>query len=293
MRKIIILTCLLFFVFSCTKQNQNKRKQIIIKSEKITCDKFNINTNLSNNILSLSIDSDLPDFTDVTVSVSRSYWRKGNTDEYSVDYFKEKSKLQKWKNNQKILVNNSIWETKLEAHQSKMSKLGSDFQFTVDKVSNDINISVIVPIKQSNSAFGKRNVNLTGKEVIHKNINVIHKDVQLKYPISGYTIQEKPKINTTIKQTNLIKLDGKWIDNTGAMKGIIHVYVKNGIIQVDTHCSDGSIYSQTAIIKTINNIKRYYVSDSAENEYFIFGESNEMRWFDNYGLFEVYKKQTD
>lgn len=288
MKRLIILVCLSFLFFSCTKEKQNEQKPTNLKNNKIICDKFILNANLKEGNLSLAIDSDLPKFTDIIVSISRSYWKQGNEDEYSIDYFKEKSSIQQWIQKRNINIMNSDWNEKLISHKKQMSEYGTDFQFTVDKVSNDIKISVIVPIKQTDPSFGEKNVNLSGKEVTHTNINVIHKDVLLEYPISGYTTKRKPKIN----QSNHTKLIGKWIDNSGS-PNTIHVYEENGIIHVDTHWSSGNIYKQTATIKNINNEKRYYVSDSSENEYFIFGKSNEMRWFDNYGLFEVDNKQTN
>ena len=286
MKKIIILVCLSFLFSSCTKEKQNEQKPTKLKNDKIICDKFILNANLKESNLSLEIDSDLPEFTDIIVSVSRSYWEQGEDEEYSIDYFKEKSTIQKWKQKRNINIMNSDWNEKLISHQKKMSEYGTDFQFKVDKVSNDINISVIVPIKQSNQIFGVRNENLAGKEVIQTNINVIHKDVLLEYPITGYTIQKKSKM----RQSSNTRLIGKWIDNSSS-QSTIHVYEENGIIHVDSHCSSGYVYKQTATIKNINNEKRYYLSNSSEDEYFIFGKSNEMRWFDNFGLFEVYKKK--
>ena len=212
MKRLIILVCLSFLFFSCTKEKQNEQKPTNLKNDKIICDKFNLNANLKEGNLSLEIDSDLPEFTDIIVSISRSYWQQGNDDEYSIDYFKEKSTIQQWKQKRNIYIINSDWDEKLIAHQKKMSEYGTDFQFQVDKVSNDINISVIVPIKQSSPLFGKKNVNLSGKEVIKKNINVVHKDIKIEYPISGYTIYEKPKM----KQSSHTRLIGKWIDNIGS-----------------------------------------------------------------------------
>ena len=119
------------------------------------------------------------------------------------------------------------------------------------------------------------------------NINVVHKDVLIEYPIAGYIIKEKSKI----MQTSNTRLIGIWIDNSSS-QSTIHVYEENGIIHVDSHGGSGYVYKQTVTIKNINNEKRYYLSNSSEDEYFIFGKSNEMRWFDNFGLFEVYKKQT-
>ncbi|NQV19312.1 MAG: hypothetical protein HQ534_12320 [Armatimonadetes bacterium] len=270
MKKLMLLLCLIFICISCLK--------------KITCDKFNLHTSLQDNTLYISIESDLPDYTNIIVSISRSYWQKGETDEYSsIKYFTEKSNLKKWKNTKKILLDNTRWKAKLKIREDRMVGKG-DLEYQVSKINDNISVDVTVIEKQSNSAFGKNNKNLIGNEVKTENIHVVRKRKEIIYPLS---INEKLTSNIKKKEK---KLDGKWIDNKGS-PNIIHVYEKNGIIHVNTHWSSGSIYKQTAFIKTINNEKRYYVSDSSMNEYFIFGKSNEMRWYDDFGLFEVCKKQ--
>jgi len=269
MKKLMILICLIFISISCSK--------------KITCDKFNMHTSLKDNTMSISIESDLPDFTDILVTISRLYWKKGETDEYPIDYFSKKLNLKKWKKTKNILLDNTKWKAKLKECEDTMISMG-ELDFQTSRISDSISVNATVHVRQSNSAFGENNINLVGKEVKIRNIRFVRKKKDYYYPLS---INEKLTNNIKKKEK---KLDGKWIDNKGT-PNIIHVYEKNGIIHVNTHWSSGGIYKQTAIIKIINNEKRYYVSDSSMNEYFIFGKSNEMRWCDDFGLFEVYEKQ--
>jgi len=285
MKRLIILVCLSFLFFSCTT--------------KITCNKFEVNTELQNCELLVSIDSDLPNFTDIFVSVSRSYSTKGDFNKYPIDYFNDNSNLKKWKKTQKIFLNNSKWQDDFLKRRIDMINLG-DSDFEVNDISDNIRINVTVYAKQSNSAFGEKNINLEGSKVKSGNINVVREVVEIIYPIEiskGYKSVKKVKQleiskgYESVKNIKVKHLNGKWKDNSGSMKGVIHVYDANGIIHVDTRWSDGSTSRQTASVKTIKTEKRYYVSDSADNEYFIIGRSNEMRWFDSYGLFEVYQKQ--
>jgi len=241
-----------------------------------------LHTSLKDNTISISIDSDLPDFTNIIISISRSYWKKGETDEYPINYFSEKSNLKKWKKTKNIMLDKTKWKAKLKEREDTMISMG-ELDFQISRISDSISVHATVHVRQSNSAFGENNINLVGKEVKIRNIHFVRKEKDFFYPLS---INEKPKSNITKKEK---KLDGKWIDKS--LNGIIHVYEKNGIIYVDTHWNRGGITRQTATIKIINYEKRYYVSDSSMNEYFIFGKSNEMRWYDDFGLFEVYKKQ--
>ncbi len=160
---------------------ERKQKQTNTKSEKIICDKFYLNVDLKDNILSLSIDSDLPDFTSIIVSISRSYWAEEDTDEYPIDYFYEKSNLKKWKNTQSVVLNNSQWKTKLKERQDTMIKIG-ELDYKVNKISDNISVDVTVHARQPNSAFGKRNINLTGKEVTIENIHFVRKEKEFFFP---------------------------------------------------------------------------------------------------------------
>ena len=191
MKRRLIIVLIALSLFSCKKDYAIKQNNEIQKNDKIICDLFDLNVNLIENILSLKIESDLPEYTDIIVCVSRSYWKQGNDEEYSIEYFKEKSMISNWNHNRNIKLSNSKWDQSLKLHQKKMDKLGNDFHFEINNVSNAIKLSVIVPIKQTNTLFGDKNINLEGKEVIQKKINTIKKIEFIDYPISGYKIKHK------------------------------------------------------------------------------------------------------
>ena len=172
MKKIILLFSFILLCISC--------------SRKITCDKFIVNTELQDDKLYLNIDSDLPDFTDIIVSVSRSYWEKGKPNEYSIKYSLEdfnkntykKATLAIWKNPQNILFDKNNWIAKLKLNQKSMNYYNS-----LDKISDSISVSVEVPLKQSNSAFGENNINLIGEQV-SKN-HTIKRDILVNCPLTN------------------------------------------------------------------------------------------------------------
>ena len=284
MKRFIVLLCLILVSVSCSK--------------KTTCDKFIVNTELQNNELLVSIDSDLPNFTNIIVSVSRSYTTNIGLNKYPIDYFSDRSNLKKWKKTQNIFLDNTKWQDDFLKHRKILISSGNPITKVID-ISDFIRVVVTVHAKQSNPAFGEKNINLVGNEVQDGNIRIVRKAVVFVYPIEiskSYKNVTNKKIDQlksykSFKNNKIDQLNGKWIDNSGSMRGMIHVFNTNGIIHIDTRWGDGSTSRQTASMRTIKSEKRYYVSDSVDNEYFIIGRSNEMRWFDSYGLFEVYQKQ--
>ena len=130
---------------------------------KIVCDEFELVTKVTDSTLDLSIDTDLPDNAVVMVNVSRSYWKKGNSAAYSLDYFSEKSIIGKWKSKHRIPIASKKWKLALRAKQKEMSRVG--LGFGVASISDKITVQMVVPINQPDPRFGERNSNLVGKAV--------------------------------------------------------------------------------------------------------------------------------
>jgi len=63
----------------------------------LVTDTFDIVASIQGSILKLSLDTDLPDDTVISVTVARSYWEKGNSEEYERPYFEQDSTVGKWR----------------------------------------------------------------------------------------------------------------------------------------------------------------------------------------------------
>jgi len=148
----------------------------------IECDKFELVANVIGSTLALSVDTDLPDTAIVMVSVSRSYWEKGNTAEYSVDYFSEKSTVRDWKSEQRIPIDNEYWVSALSAKQKEMSRAGLGFD--VASIRDTVTVRMVVPINQPDPTFGDRNGNLVGKAVRTKGLRIVEDQIEIVYPLS-------------------------------------------------------------------------------------------------------------
>jgi hypothetical protein len=129
----------------------------------VTCDVFVVHTKLAGNILFISLETDLPNNTDLMVGVSRQYWKKGSSEIYAQFYHSEKSNVEKWKKQQNIKIDNAEWEQELKENSENPGWNMPSYE--VDKISQKINISMTVPINQSNTKFGNVNSKLKGKKV--------------------------------------------------------------------------------------------------------------------------------
>jgi len=144
---VLALVITMFLVGCSGKKTEDKKEASvvtpIVTETPIVCDKFVLVTKVTGSTLDLSIDTDLPDNTVVMVSVSRSYWEPDNVGEYSIDYFSEKSTIEKWKSEHSISIASEVWNTALRALQDKMSGFGLGFD--VASISDKIEVRMVVP----------------------------------------------------------------------------------------------------------------------------------------------------
>ena len=204
MKRIAILNIFalaLLCIIGCSDSNGGPSSS----PEKIVCDKFNLKATLDGQLLKVSIDTDLPDNTRLMVGVHRLFNIVYDQEEYLIDYFSEKSTVGQWRGGKTILLDNNKWlsqlvelEAKWHNIESANQKFKSDYSnsripseweeelnktYEVDKISDTIEVSMVVPINQSNPRFGWRNKNLVGKAVSTKDLRIVEDEVQIHYPL--------------------------------------------------------------------------------------------------------------
>ena len=152
-------------------------------ADSVLCDTFELGTNIQGSVLGLSLNTDLPDDTVISVTVDRSYWKQGDAEEHSRRYFEQESTVGEWRSTHEINIDAASWKRDLKDFQEKMANAAVGFE--VARISNDIDISIIAPVNmQSNAAFGDRNENLNGKAVtIMSYGKLVRGDTQLAYPL--------------------------------------------------------------------------------------------------------------
>ncbi len=174
----ITVSALLPFMAGCPENDSNSHTE---NADKIVCNKFDVHSELNGSILSIILETDLPDSTDIIISVSRPYSEKGSPAVYLVDYFSEKSKAAEWKSKREILLDNEKWKNSLDKKQEEMSRIG--LRFDVETIGDKIELSMIVPVNQSDSRFGEQNSKLTGTAVNTDGIRIIESEIEIDYPI--------------------------------------------------------------------------------------------------------------
>jgi len=258
--KIVLLIIFILFIISC--------------SNKINCDKFNVNIELNDEEVILNIDSDLPDFTNIIVTISRSYSITGKAEKYPIDYFSEKSNIKKWENNQIILLDNSKWLAKLYERIESLKNI-SEFNFKDIIISDTISVDVIVPARQKNPKFGQNNKNLVGSEVTQENVNFIRKEREIIFPLyKKLKIDEKlntnlidniQSIKKTLKQIEFLKIEISKNEKI-VQKKIDDLKKSNPLFekQDDFESDDEYIIRNTKAKKKIIKMRKKYLSEIRE-----------------------------
>ncbi len=172
MKKTLPLLIVVGLISSCWSNNNSDTK---ISNEKTTYEEIRINYSLQNRTLRMLLITDLPDDIKVTVSVSRSYWEKGNSSEYAVDYISEQSTIGDWKKEHEILIDDKNWKSDLARKQQELSTAGLGFD--VDRVSDSIEIYAVVPY--SNKPYPNFKGKGIGKD-----------EITIHFPIDGTVVMK-------------------------------------------------------------------------------------------------------
>lgn len=157
-----------------------------MSGKQIVANTFDVQYELRDGLLTLTLDSDLGDAANLTVSVSRVYQEQGNDEKYSVDYFNERSTVGAWREPRTIRLDHDAWKRDIEQRQRLLAAGGEPFM--VSRIDDDIEISFVVPVNQE-PPFEPQNANLTGDVVTQTEYGrVIRRDVLVPYPIDATNV---------------------------------------------------------------------------------------------------------
>ena len=159
----------------------DNQKTISSVNSKVFCNRFNINTILKGRELEFWLNTDLPDNTFVMVSVSRRYWIKGSLGTYSGSYYGKSIFVYELRKPVTVILDDKQWRRQVEEKHKQIDPSGEPLQ--VSKISDEVELKLVVPINQDNSAFGPRNVNLEGTMVTaEQGFNIIRKEKMFIIP---------------------------------------------------------------------------------------------------------------
>ena len=146
----------------------------------------------------LAIDTDLPDATEVNVSVDRRYFEFGSDIAYSRDYFSERALLSEWRTPRQAPIDDDTWRADLLAHQAEMAKLSSELAFKICRIDDQIEVRAVVHVNQPDPRFGGRgNPNLSGVAVGQtsgsNNWNILEAEQQIELSLTEIVPDSRPR----------------------------------------------------------------------------------------------------
>ena len=162
----------------------------------IVVDRFVIQVEREGHEVEVSLDTDLPDWAEVIVSLSRLYYQVGEEDAYSGTYFEEKARISQWRTPRRIPYDDEAWKAERSAHQTEMSQISSDLAYEIDRIDDHLEVRVVLHINQSDSRFGGRgNPRLSGAAVSQSGKwNLIEAERRIPAPLTGPTPPKKSQI---------------------------------------------------------------------------------------------------
>ncbi len=153
------------------------------RTKVVTCDTFEIAAELRGDELSFHLETDLPDTADIMADVSRVYFEKGKPGTaYSREYFSQKAKVADWRTENTCSIADNVFMESLQEQMNKMASIGMPFE--VASISDEIEVSFVLPINQSDPVFGDSNANLHGRMVPESGLKSIRVEKQIHRPLN-------------------------------------------------------------------------------------------------------------
>ena len=151
---------------------------------RIVSDRFSLRWELDGQELVLSVDTDLPDYGELVVSVSRIYYQVGEAEAYSQDYLSVFEPVSRWREPRRVSLDADEWRAKLEAEKERLRDI---LPFEVARVSDEIEIRAVLHLNQDDPRFGGRgNPSLSGAAVTSSpRRNLVEAETTVRFPLVG------------------------------------------------------------------------------------------------------------
>ena len=177
----------------------------------VVSDKFELQWELDGNDLLLSIDTDLPDEGELSVSVNRWYYQVGNDDAYSRSHFHEFEPVSSWRQPRRISLDATAWKEDLAAHQEEMSGI-EGLAFQLDRVEDTVRIHAVLHTNQDDPRFGERNSKLSGQATKREGDRVlVEAEESFKFPLEGATDFLATQAAAHSKEAFLSRQYAEWV----------------------------------------------------------------------------------
>ena len=164
----------------------------------VVSNRFELQWEIRGTDLMLAIDTDLPDATEVYVSVNRRYFEVGSDIAYSREYFSERALLSEWRTPRQVPIDDDAWRADLLAYQTEMAQLSSELAFEIGRIDDQFGVRAVVHANQTDPRFGGRgNPNLSGTAVSQtagsNNRNIVEAEQQIELSLTEILADSTPR----------------------------------------------------------------------------------------------------
>ena len=196
------------------------------KSSSVICSVFEGNVIAVSERFRISLDTDLSDNTDLMVGVSRTYKARGEDgiQVYVVEYLSEKSTVGEWKKVHFVDVSSGKFKQVLNEDLKRIQGAGLQYNILDGSISENVELSFVVPVNQSNSAFGKSNANLKGPMVQQDgNMRIIRWEKPIYLPLQRITSSSQSKTKSLKYRVVKTESYSAWIGGRFVDGAKVHV----------------------------------------------------------------------
>ena len=241
----------------------------------VECTKYKVTAQMLKDSLTISVLSDLPDDTDINVSVDRPYFERGQSDSSNLSVLNKTMKLATLREGHDFVIDEKSamqrWAKTREVH----AKAGNALE--IDRFSDVLELSVSVYAGQTNPRFGLRNVNLKGTCNFEDSSGLSLRIISWKKTLPSAMVHEPPPLkfasayNLTVgmqvelsRKTPLMPHHSP-TDPTNALGNMKYIPAGGSISITDSYLKNGSQqwYKVAAQTRTRGPIGRGWVNANA------------------------------
>lgn len=174
------------------RESKNPKVVAAPETTQIVANKLIIQAEREERAVMLFLNTDLPDWAEVWVTLSRLYYRVGKEDAYSGGYFSEKARIAAWRTPRRISYDDAAWKAERSADQARLSRISSDMAYEIDRIEDHLTASVTLHLNQPDPRFGGfGNPNLFGAIVSKSGKwNVVRAKQRIPAPLAGAPLQQ-------------------------------------------------------------------------------------------------------
>lgn len=146
----------------------------------VKCDVFELQADRNNGKASVTLNTDLPDSTEIEVTINRSYNVKGNSKEKTLRYFSKNTTVGELKEPNHLTFDNEKWKKKLHKQHNELMK--TEDANEIKSIDQAVKVSSVILSDQ----FGKSNSNLTGEAVKGDKKQIVNSVAKTYYPVHDF-----------------------------------------------------------------------------------------------------------